>query len=92
MPCCTVPPSPPGRPQRRPHPPQHPPRMPAQLARADPQYGVAELRQEGGALLLPLALISLREQLHDQRALAADVRDDERTDLAVRAEAMGMQG
>jgi hypothetical protein len=90
MPCCTVP-SPAGWPQRAPHSPQHPARMPTQLARTDPQHGVAELRQEGGALLLALALLSLREQLHDQRALAADVRHDERTDLAVRAEAMRMQ-
>ena len=66
--------------------------MPAELARADPQHGVAELRQEGGALLLPFPLLSLREQFHDQRALAANVGDDERTDLAARAEAMRMQG
>src|SRR5262245_28022265 len=66
--------------------------MAAELARTDLQDGVAELRQERSALLLTLALPGLGEQLDDQRALATDVRDDERTDLAVRAEAMRMQG
>jgi hypothetical protein len=62
------------------------------LARTHPQHGVAELLQESGALLLALTLLSVREQLHDQRALAADVRHHERTDLALRAETVGMQG
>lgn len=66
--------------------------MPAQLARADPQHRVAEILQEAGALLLPLALVRRRQQLHHERALAANVCDDEWTYLAARAEAMGMQG
>ena len=64
--------------------------MPSQLAWADPQHGVAELCKESGALLLALALLSLRQQLHDQRAFAANVGHDEWTDLAMRAEAMRM--
>jgi hypothetical protein len=66
--------------------------MPAQLARADVQHGVAEPCQEGRALLLPLALIRLRQQLDDERALPADVGGDERTYLTARAEAMRIQG
>ena len=61
-----------------------------QLARANPQHRVTEARQKGGPLLLAL-LLSLHLQLHDERALGADVRDHERADLAARGELMGME-
>jgi len=77
--------------QRGPHPTQCLPRLTLQLVRADPQHRIAEPGQEGSALLLALALVALREQLHDQRTLRADVRDDERADLAARIEAVRMK-
>ena len=86
----TVPSSFPGRPQGCPHPPQGSPRRTLQLTRTDLQNRVAEPGQEGRALLLTLPLLRLY-QLHDQRTFRADVRNDERTDLAVGAEAMGTQ-
>ncbi len=65
---------------------------PLQLTGADLQNRVAEPGQERRALLLlPFPLLRLYQQLDDQRTLRAHVRDDERTDLAVGAEAMGMQ-
>src|SRR5687768_14309066 len=87
----TVPSVLPGRPQRCPHPPQGSPRRTLQLPGADLQNRVAEPGQERRALLLSLPLLRLCRQLHDQRTLRAQVRDDERTDLAVGAEAMRMQ-
>ena len=84
-------PSSPARPQGRPNPPQGSPRRTLQLTGADLQNRVAEPGQECRALLLPFPLLRLYQQLHDQRTLRADVRNDERTDLAVSAEAMGMQ-
>ena len=81
----------PGRPQRCPHPPQGSPGSTLQLPGADLQDRVAESGQERCALLLPLPLLRLQQQFHDQRTFRADVRDDERTDFAVSVEAMGMQ-
>jgi hypothetical protein len=86
-----VPASLPGRPQRCPHPPQGLPRRTPQLTGADLQNRVAEPGQERSALLLALPLLRQYQQLHDQRTLRAHVRNDERTDLAVSAETMGMQ-
>ena len=82
-----------GRPQRCPHPPQGSPRRTLQLTGTDLQNRVAKPGQERRALLLllPFPLLRLYRQLHDQRTLRAHVCDDERTDLAVGAEAMGMQ-
>ena len=86
-----VPSSLPGRPQRCPHPPQGLPRRTPQLTGADLQNRVAEPGQERSALLLALPFLRQYQQLHDQRTLRAHVRNDERTDLAVSAETMGMQ-
>jgi hypothetical protein len=86
-----VPASLPGRPQRCPHPPQGLPRRTPQLTGADLQNRVAEPGQERSALLLALPFLRQYQQLHDQRTLRAHVRNDERTDLAVSAETMGMQ-
>jgi hypothetical protein len=93
MTSCMVPSLLPGRPQGCAHPPQGSPRRPLQLAGTDLQNRVAEPGQERRALLLllPFPLLRLYRQLHDQRTLRAHMRDDERTDLAVSAEAMWMQ-
>lgn len=88
---CTVPASLAWRPQCSPHPSQRPPRLTLQLTRADLQHRVAEPRQEGDALLLTLALVWLRQQLYDQRALRAHVRDHERADFAACVETEGME-
>lgn len=77
--------------QGGPDPAPHAAWTPLQLLLADVYDRISQLTQKRCALLLTLPQARLRQQLHDQRTLATHVRDDERTDLALRAEAMRMQ-
>ena len=79
-------------PERGPHPAQRPAGLALQLAGADLQHGVAEPDQKSGALLLATVLVRPFLQLHDERALDADVRDHVRADFAACGETMGMEG
>jgi hypothetical protein len=87
--CSPLPPASPRQQQRGPYPLQCPPRLPLQLVRADPQHRIAEAGKEDSALLLAVAVVRLRDELHDQRTLRANVRNDERADLAAGVEAEG---